>query len=314
MLKKIVFAGTSEFGIPSLRMLAGSDEYQVALVISQPDRPKGRKLGISPSPISVTALELGLPLERPESAASPELFRLLSEISPDLIVTASYGELLSKELRNIPALGAINIHPSLLPRYRGATPIQSALRHGDTLSGITIFRMTGKMDAGPILFQKEYRVAPDDDYGSLHERFAAESATLLNELLREMNRGEVTPQPQDHSKATYTAKTGKDDQIIPWTASAVSIHNLIRSLSPVPGAYQFYRDDPLRFLKSEVTNEASNGVPGTVGKLIRNIGFTVNTGDFQLLIKSVQPAGKKVMDSWAFTLGSRITAGTTLGK
>ena len=314
MVKRIIFAGTSPFGIPCLKALAADRDHQPVCVISQPDRPKGRNLRNSPSPISETALELGLTLLRPENTADPDFLAELRSLAPDLIITASYGEMLGKELREIPTHGAINIHPSLLPLYRGASPLQATLRSGDKVSGITIFVMTAKLDAGPILIQREYDVYPEDDFGTLHDRYAELSAQLLHDLLEMMNRDMPVAIKQDHAKATYTAKIGKEDQLIDWSQPAEKVRNLIRSLAPNPGAYQYFREAPLRFLKAEPDPEPANDRPGTIGKLIRNVGFTVNTGDTQLLIKTVQPAGKKIMDSWAFSLGSRITPGTMLGK
>lgn len=313
-IKRIIFVGTSGFGIPSLRKLAACKDYEIPLVISQPDRPQGRKLVLSPSPVSALAIELGLPLERPEIISTPEFAAQLKALQADIIITASYGGMLGKAIRHAAPLGAINLHPSLLPRHRGASPIQEALRQGDSFTGITIFQLTAKMDAGPILIQKRFNIAEAENYGELHDRLAIEASELLLDLLAKMQEEDITPQPQNDAEASYCHKIEKQDMLINWQHSAASIAFQIRSLAPSPGAFQYLDGQTLKFINAEATDEASSGSPGTVQQVLKNIGFTINTGDNQLLIKLVQPAGKKIMSSWAFTLGSRIETGTKVWK
>ena len=313
-IQKIIFVGTSEFGSPSLRKLASCKDYQIPLVISQPDRPQGRKLITSPSPISALALELGLPLACPENISEPQFVAELTALQPDLIITASYGGMLGKGLRKAARLGAINLHPSLLPHYRGASPIQETLRNGDSFTGISIFQLSARMDAGPIYSQKAFTIGESENYGELHDRLAIEASVMLLELLEQMQKTELCPTPQDDAEASYCHKIEKQDMLINWKDSALNIANLMRSLAPAPGAFQYLDDQLLKFIRAEASREPSAGPPGTIQQLIKNIGFTINTGDYQLLITLVQPAGKKIMTSWAFALGSRITPGTKVWK
>ena len=313
-IKRIIFVGTSGFGIPSLRKLAACKDYQIPLVISQPDRPQGRKLLLSPSPISALALELGLPLARPELLSTPDIVAQLTALKPDIIITASYGGMLGKAIRHAAPWGAINLHPSLLPLYRGAAPLQEALRLGDSFTGISIFKLTARMDAGPILVQKGFNIADDENYGELHDRLALEAADMLLDLLDRMQVEDIIPVPQNDAEASYCHKIEKQDMLINWELSAATIAFLIRSLAPSPGAFQYLDGHMLKFIQAEATDEVSSGPPGTVQQVLKNIGFTINTGANQLLIKLVQPAGKKIMSSWAFTLGSRIETGTKVWK
>lgn len=313
-IKNIVFVGTSEFGSPSLRKLASRKDYQIQLVISQPDRPQGRKLILSPSPISALAKELGLPLACPENISDPLFVQELQALQPDLIITASYGGMLGKGIRKAAALGAINLHPSLLPRYRGASPLQEALRNGDDFTGISIFRLSARMDAGPIYSQKAFTIGENENYGELHDRLALEASTMLLELLEQLGSAELCPSPQDDAQASYCHKIEKQDMLINWQDSAQSIANLMRSLAPAPGAFQYLDEQLLKFIRAKALDEPSAGAPGSIQQLIKNTGFTINTGDYQLLIELVQPAGKKIMTSWAFALGSRIIPGTKVWK
>lgn len=313
-LKRIIFVGTSEFGSPSLRQLAAHKDYQIALVISQPDRPAGRNQRLSPSPISALARELDLPLACPEQISDQEFVAELTALQPDLIITASYGGMLGKGLRHAAPLGAINLHPSLLPKYRGASPLQEALRNGDSFTGISIFRLSARMDAGPILAQKAFNIDPSENYAELHDRLALEAAEMLIALLDKMRTEDVPAEAQDEAEASYCHKLEKQDMLIDWQQSAASIVNLIRSLAPAPGAFQYLDGQLLKFIRAEVSSERSAGEPGTIQQLIKNTGFTINTGDYQLLVCLIQPAGKKIMPAWAFTLGKKIEPGTKIWK
>ncbi|HRY83407.1 MAG TPA: methionyl-tRNA formyltransferase [Candidatus Cloacimonadota bacterium] len=313
-IKKIIFVGTSEFACPSLLELASRKDYQIPLVVSQPDKPAGRNLKLCPSPVSALARDLNLPLECPEQISAPEFVDRISALQPDLIITASYGGMLGKALRHAAPLGAINLHPSLLPKYRGASPIQEALRNGDSFTGISIFRLSARMDAGPILAQKAFPIAESENYAELHDRLASEAAIMLMELLDNLQEREIIPEPQDEAIASYCHKIEKQDMLINWKQSAVSIVNLIRSLAPSPAAFQYLEDQPIKFIRASVSTEKSAGEPGTIQELVKNTGFTINTGDYQLLVSLIQPAGKKIMSAWAFTLGQRSLPGTKIWK
>lgn len=305
-----IFCGTSEFGIPALRALCQSSPP--LLVISQPDRPKGRKLQLSPTPISQTAIQLGLPLLRPENPNAPEVLEQISRLNPDVIVTASYGAMLGRSLRRIPPLGAINLHPSLLPLLRGASPIQSALLSGMNTTGMSIFRLSARMDAGDMLMQQQVEITPEDDYGSLHGRLADIAAQMLLEYLQHPSN--YPPIAQDDALATYCGKLHKEDQQIHWNSPAEDIRRRVRAFSPEPGAYCAFRSAQLKILAAEPLPDYPPGVPGTVHQIIKNTGFSVHCADHPILIKHLQPSGKSAMSSWAFQLGARLTEGQMLGS
>lgn len=305
-----IFCGTSEFGIPALRALCQSSPP--ILVISQPDRPKGRKLQLNPTPISETALELGLPLLRPENPNTPEVLEHITRLAPDVIVTASYGAMLGRSLRRIPPLGAINLHPSMLPLLRGASPIQSALLNGMTRTGMSIFRLNARMDAGDILMQQAVDIAGDDDFGTLHSRLSELAASMLLEYLAAPDRH--PPQPQDDLCATTCGKLHKQDQEIHWDSPAEEIRRRVRAFAPDPGAWCAFRSAQLKILDAMPVADKPSGIPGSVHQIIKNTGFSVNCADHPILIKRLQPSGKSAMSSWAFQLGARLTEGQFLGE
>lgn len=309
---RIVFVGTSDYGSPSLKLLAEHPEYRPVLVISQPDRPFGRNLRLKASPIAELAQSLGIPLLKPERFSDPAFVQELATYEPDLIITASYGEIIGKTARNLPRMGAINLHPSLLPLYRGASPIQSALQDGCTETGISIFRLGPKMDAGPLHLQVSREILPEDNFTSLHARLAEDTALLLPGYLQALQEGRITETEQDEAHASYCHKIEKQQQLLDWNNPARVLHNHIRSISYSPGAFQYFRGSALKILASQVLAEDSTGLPGTVSQILKNQGFTVNTGDQQLLMLELQAAGKKQMSSWAFCLGSRIQVGDKL--
>ena len=310
----IVFIGTSEYAVPALKALVDSKVYCPQMVISQPDRPKGRKLQSSASPVSELAQLSGLNLSKPETINCEEVYRALQELNPDLIVTASYGGMIGRSIRRMAKLGAVNLHPSLLPKYRGASPIQSALMNGETSTGITIFGLNAKMDAGKIHKQIRVEIDPNDNYTSLQDRLAQLSAELLMDYLAYLQSDKIQPFAQDEQDATYTAKIEKDDQLICWNNDAVKIRNMIRSLTFNPGAYQYFRDLQIKIIATSIQEEPANGTPGTIANIIKNIGFTINTRDQQLLIQELQPAGKKVMTAWAYHIGARVNIGEPFGR
>ncbi|MBW6513973.1 MAG: methionyl-tRNA formyltransferase [Candidatus Syntrophosphaera sp.] len=301
---RYIFAGSSAFGIPALRGLLEIGQPQ--LVVSQPDKAAGRHLRPQPCPLAEFAASQGLELFQPEDINSPESLDRIRKLDPELIVTASYGGLLKRELRKMPALGAINLHPSLLPLYRGATPIQSSLLNGDAKTGMTIFKLAARLDAGPILAQQEIPIARDDNFSSLHDKLAILGAEMLLDLIGAMRRGVIEPWEQNESLATHTSKLQKNDLQLDWDQPAVQVLNHVRAFSLVPGAFSWLRGSPLKILKALPTEETAQNTPGTIAGIVRNTGFKVNCRDLQLLVLQVQPAGKKAMDAWAFQLGARL--------
>ncbi len=310
----IVFIGTSEYALPALESLSKSEFWRPRLVISQPDRPQGRKLLLKPSPVSELAKELALDLITPPDINASEIRARISAEKPDLLITASYGAMIGRELRKSATLGAINLHPSLLPKYRGASPIQTALLNGDCKTGITIFRLSGSMDAGDILLQKSVYIFPDDNFTSLHDHLARLSAELLTEYLCRLDTNPPVPQKQDKDAATYTRKIEKDDLNIDWNSDSTLIVNKVRALSEIPGAFTTYQGKVLKILGAEVSSKKSLDKPGVVQDIVKNVGFCVNTADKQIMIKKVQATGKKAMTAAEWQIGSRITAGEVLGS
>ena len=304
---KIIFAGSSEFGIPTLKKLKG--KHQLLLIISQPDRPAGRKQKVKPCPIARFAREQGWELYQPENINTPESVEKISELHPELLVTASYSEIIKKELRQIPSFGAINLHPSLLPKYRGPTPIQTALLKGEHKTGTTIFRLTSRLDAGPILAQRELVIQQEDNFGSLQEKLANISAELLIEILPAIKDKSLVERPQDENLASYTHKFSKKDLWINWDNKVKNILNQIRAFAPIPGARTSIHNTYLKILQAEIYSSLDNDKPGTISGFIKNNGILVNCQDGQILITKVQAEGKKVMSAWAFQLGARLSAG-----
>lgn len=306
---RLIFAGSSDFALPALDKLL--QDYPPLLVISQPDKPAGRRLHPQPCPVALYAATKGLPLYQPEDVNAPESLARIQDLQPDLIVTASYGSMLRQALRAIPRLGAINLHPSLLPLYRGATPIQSALLNGDRLTGTTVFCLNGRMDAGRIICQKHLGILPEENFSSLQARLAELSAELLLDLLPILEEDWLVPRKQYHSIATYTTKLDKKALCLNWDQPANNVHNRIRAFSWEPGAFTFCRQSRLQILAAALTESPAQGPPGSLGEPHKNLGFTVNCRDQQLLIQTVQPSGKKRMSAWAFYLGARLSPSDT---
>ncbi|RLB11850.1 MAG: methionyl-tRNA formyltransferase [Deltaproteobacteria bacterium] len=304
---KIVFMGTPEFALPSLKALLEED-YNLICVVTQPDRPKGRGRKLSPPPVKELAAGYGIPVLQPRDASETDFLSSLKEKSPDLIVVVAYGQILKKELLDIPPLGAINVHPSLLPKYRGPAPIQWAIMNNDPVTGVTIIRMNERMDAGPILLQKEVPILPDETAGSLHDRLAEIGARLLIEAIHAIVSGSIKEIPQDDSKATYTPKIDRSLSVIDWSESASSISARIRALDPWPGALARIREREIKLFSSSVVNNEHKGNPGTIHDLLRD-GLIVETGNGLVLIKDLQMPGRKRLPAIEFLKGFPLKKG-----
>ncbi len=304
--------GTPEFAVPALQQLIEST-FKPTLVVTQPDRPKGRNRKLSPPPVKVRAMEIGIPVVQPENINSPDAVEAIAAVNPHVIVTAAYGEFLGKTLRELPTFGCLNLHPSLLPLYRGSSPVSAALLHGDTVTGNTIFRLTRKMDAGPILYQRKVGIDPQECYTELQDRLAEMGGADIICTLEMLQEGTITEIRQDHSQAVFCGKIEKEDTVIDWAHPAQSIHNKVRSLALLPGAMTGFRESPIKIIRTEVLEEPSSGLPGTITELVKNRGIKINTGDRQLFVAEVQPAGKKIMSAWAYHLGAHIKAGERFG-
>ncbi|MFC1898506.1 methionyl-tRNA formyltransferase [Candidatus Cloacimonadota bacterium] len=310
MIKNVIFMGTPQFAVPALEMLAKS-RFKPVLCITQPDKPKGRKQKLQSPEVKVKAVELGIPVIQPEDVNIPEVISELEKIKPDVIITAAYGGYLKKTIRRLPRFGCLNLHPSLLPKYRGSAPINFALFKDDKITGNTIFKIVAKMDAGPILSQTEMEIAESENYTSLYEKLSIKGAEDILQVLEKLEKDEISMIPQNHEEATFSHKLKREHFLIDWHKSAVEIHNQVRGLAEIPGAVAAFRDQRIKMIETEIMDRNSDQEPGTILKVIKNTGFVVCTADRNILIKRVQPAGKKIMTAHAFSLGARIEDGET---
>jgi len=293
---KIVFMGTPDFAVPSLKALV-QEGYKVVGVVTQPDRPKGRKKVLTPPPVKEAAIELGIETVQPEKIKScPETLAKLKEWNPDLIVTAAFGQLLPKEVLELPRLRCINVHASLLPRYRGGAPIHQAIIDGCTETGVTIMYMEQALDAGDILSQVKVPITEEDDVASMFHKLSIAGAKLLIETLPPLVEGKITPIPQDESLVTYSPNIKREDEEIVWTKAGNDIFNHIRGLRPFPGAFTRVNGEICKVWEAiKTTDKNLTGDPGTIYR-INEQGIGVITGDQTgILLTQIQPAGKKKM-------------------
>lgn len=280
---RILFLGTSPFAVPSLETLAGDPHFQVDAVITQPDRPAGRKQIVTPPPVKEEALALGLPIHQPENLK--RAFAALNLPRPDFLVVVSYGQILSSEILDFPTVAPVNVHASLLPRFRGASPIQHALLAGDAETGVTVQRMVRELDAGPVLAQAKIAVEPRDTAAALHDRLAAAGAALLRDTLL----APLRPVPQDEENATVCRKLTRADGLVdPRTMTAEDIDRRVRALTPWPGISFFDGGTSVKILQASLAaQEGASPLPCAQGSI--------------LYLVTVQPAGRKPMsgDAWA---------------
>jgi len=303
--------GTSSFAVPSLERLCTST-HGVLAVVTQPDRPQGRGRRISPSPVKQTALAYGLPVLQPQRARDPAFLADLKAIAPDIIVVVAYGQLLPPKLLALPPKGCVNVHASLLPKYRGAAPVNWALIHGERVTGVTIMLMDESLDTGPILLQVAQDIDPADNAQTLQDRLARLGAETLLQALAGLASGTLKPVPQEHERATYAPKLRKEDGYVRWQQSAVDIANLIRGVTPWPGALTTHAGKPLRIWRAMARAAEAEEAPGTVAQIDRQ-GVWVATGDGYVVLQEVQPAGRRRMDAGAYARGHGLRVGDVLG-
>jgi len=306
---RIIFIGSGEIGVPTLQRLAQA--HSMVAVFTRPDRPAGRGHILRPTPIKEAALELGLELHQPESVNSPESLQLIREFKPEAIVVASYGEILSKDLLQIPQRGAINLHASLLPKYRGAAPINWAIIRGETETGITTFLMDEGLDTGETLVQRRVPIEDDDTAGSLKAKLAQVGAEVMLATLEGLERETLKPQPQDHSRATYAPKLKKVLGRLDWQRPSRDLFNLIRGLNPAPGAFTFFRGKRLKVHRGQVVEGGYQGQPGEI--VSTDEGLIVKTGDGALELLEVQPEARARMSGPDFVRGYKVAKGDRLG-
>ena len=311
---RVVFMGTPAFAVPSLEALANSD-HEVVGVVTQPDRPKGRGQVVVSCPVKELALSKGLPVRQPDKIKSPEFLQQLSEWKPDVIAVTAFGRILPKTILDLPPMGCVNVHGSLLPAYRGAAPIQWALIHGDTQTGITTMLMDEGMDTGAVLLQQTIPIEPDDTALELGARMAQAGGALLVETLTRLAAHTGVPCAQDHSRATMAPLLKKEDGVIDWTQPATEIANRIRGLSPWPGSFTFHHEHRLIIRKGRVDAKGGPAGGGQRPGTILAVGpksFWVETGEGRIEVLEVQPANKKRMSVEQFLLGYTLRAQDTL--
>ncbi|MBH0201658.1 MAG: methionyl-tRNA formyltransferase [Nitrospira sp.] len=309
---RIVFMGTPEFAVPSLEALLSSGN-QVVGVVCQPDRPKGRGHQLVAPPVKLVAERVGIPLLQPLKIRTPDFLQALSSWQPDVIAVAAYGRILHKPILQLPPMGCVNVHGSLLPKYRGAAPVQWAVINGETETGITTMLMDEGMDTGAILLQAKLEILADDTAGTLAPRLAALGGRLLIETLAQLKAGTLVPTKQDDHQATMAPLLKKEDGLIDWTLGATSLSNRVRGLSPWPGVYTFLGDERWNIWKAASQATATSDAPGTI-VMVNKQSILVATGDGLLEIREIQTANSKRMAVAQFLAGHRVTVGQQLGS
>jgi methionyl-tRNA formyltransferase len=309
---KIIFFGTPQFAVPTLERLLGDDRFEVVAGVTQPDKRRGRGNELVPSAVKRVAMAHGLPVWQPQRIKKDgEVLEQLRSTHADAFVVVAYGQILSQEILDMPRLGCVNGHGSLLPKYRGAAPIQWCLYHGEAETGITTMLMDAGMDTGAMLLKAVTPIGLLDNSGNLAEKLAGITADLMVETLVGLEAGRIEPMPQDHEQATYAPLIKKEDYGLDWSRGAIAIHNQVRGFHP--NCVTMFREQPLKVMATEPMEGEVGAVPGTVIKLVKNAGAIVQTGEGGLLLKEVQMAGKRSQLGWDFVNGMRLGLGERVG-
>lgn len=305
---RIVFCGTPDFAVPALRRLVADPGFKIEAVITQPDRPRGRGKQVSASPVKAAALDAGLQVFQPEKIRSDAAFQLLSGIKPDAVVIIAYGQIVPARLLTIPRLGWINVHGSLLPKYRGAAPIHWAIANGEKVTGLTTMQIDAGMDTGPVLLEEKMDIRPDETAPELSARMSLAGAALVVETLTRFDRGEISPRPQDHSQASLAPILRKEDGRIDWTLTASEIYNRMRGFTPWPGAYSVFRGHSCQIWgrRADDAPVIRDAEPGSIF-FSRDVVFVACGEQSWLQVDSVQMEGRKRVTAREFANGSRLT-------
>ena len=308
----IVFMGTSEFSLPTLHQLYESD-HDVKLVVTQPDRPKGRGREPSSPPVKQFALEKKIPILQPRKCTSPEVVKTLGALNADVFIIVAFGQILDENLLSLPHHFCINLHSSLLPKYRGAAPINWAIINGETETGVTTMKMNSGLDTGDILLSRKVPITPADDAQSLHDTLASKGSSLILETLRKLDSGTLESICQESNLSSYAPKLKKEDGLIHWNQSASKIHNRVRGLTPWPGAFSFLGSRRFRIYKTETKTGDALDRPGVIVR-IADRGIEVGTRDGRIVITELQLEGKKRMDVRSFLAGCKLATGSKFAK
>ena len=311
---RIVFCGTPEFAVPSLHHLLAQPDFQVVGVVTQPDRPRGRSLAISSSPVKEAAVGAGVPVYQPAKIKSDEAFEFFKQAAPDAVVIIAYGQIIPQRLIEIPRLGWINLHGSLLPKYRGAAPIHRAIMNGENRTGLTTMNIDAGLDTGPMLLQFETEIGPDETAPELYARLSEAGAPLVAETLRGLDSGNITPKPQDNSQASFAPPLKKEEGRIDWSLSAQQIYNRIRGLQPWPGAFTSFRGKNCAVWgRPMLMPSAAAGLPGEILKAENSVVVSCG-GATALRLEFVQLEGRKRVTALEFANGARLAPGDRFGN
>ena len=309
---RIVFMGTPDFAVGSLQALCESGKHEILAVVTQPDRPKGRGNKLLRTPVKEYALEQGLTVYQPQKVKTPEFVELLHELQPELIVVAAFGQFLSKEILELPKYGCINVHASLLPKYRGAAPIQYAIIKGEKESGVTIMQMDIGMDTGAMLDKVVVPIEENTTMGELHDALREQGAALLLQVIDKIATGTAVAEPQDNEQATYATLLDRSMEHIDWSKTAQEVHNLIRGFNPAPSTFtKLPNGKSLKIWGSKMTDKSSAAAAGTVIETGKH-SFFVACGEGVLEITEVQPESKKRMPAQVFLNGRGVQEGDLL--
>ena len=308
---RVIFMGTPEFSVGTLEALVAAG-HEVVLAVTQPDKPKGRGKEMQFTPVKIAAEKHGIPVYQPKRIRNAECIEELKKYEADIMVVIAFGQILPKEILELTPYGCVNVHASLLPKYRGAAPIQWAVINGETVSGVTTMQMDEGLDTGDMLLKTEVALEPKETGESLHDKLAAAGAALCVETLKGLEEHTIVPEKQGDSPTAYAKMLDKKMGEIDWTQDAKAIEQLIRGLNSWPSAYTQWDGKVMKIWAADVTDTASGKAPGTVVKVTKE-GFEVQTGKGSLLIQELQIPGKKRMDSASFMRGYQIAEGMMLG-
>ncbi|MFD0671816.1 methionyl-tRNA formyltransferase [Cohnella sp. GCM10027633] len=316
---RILFMGTPQFAVPSLTLLL-EQGYDVVAVVTQPDRPVGRKRELTPPPVKAYALERGLTVLQPEKLRSPEGVAAVTALAPDLIVTAAYGQILPKSVLDLPKHGCLNVHGSLLPKYRGGAPIQRSIMNGEPETGVTLMYMAEGLDTGDMIAKVVVPIGDEDTAGSMFEKLSVAGARLLGEWLPKIVLGEAPRVPQEHEQSSYAPNLSREDERLDWSAPSRELFNRVRGLNPMAGGFTQLDGEVFKIWRCEAPGVADASLkpawsampPGSVLETGAS-GIRVRTGDGSLLLAEVQPAGKKALSAAEYARGARLETGKQFG-
>ncbi|MCY4187448.1 MAG: methionyl-tRNA formyltransferase [Bryobacterales bacterium] len=304
---RAIFIGTPEFAVPSLALLA--KHHQVAEVVTQPDRPAGRGRRLAAPPVRQEAEQLSLPAYQPERIRDERVFERLASHAPEVIAVVGYGQMIPKRIRDLPPHGCVNVHSSLLPKYRGAAPVNWALVNGETRTGVTTMRISRQMDAGDILLARSIEILPAERASDLNRRLASLGAKLLIETLQGLQSGTLQPRPQDHEAATFAPLIRREDGLVDWSWPAKSVHDRLRGFDPWPGIYSFFRGKRLRIREAQVAAERESA-PGCLAVGEKQV--SVGCGQGSLVLEEIQMEGRNAVTAADFARGYRVESGEVL--